>query len=82
MRLKFKEVRDMIQLCPKCRGSKFQLQEIDVENTPYVFMSIQCKSCGHPIGATTLENVPATLIKYGKEILDKLNSIERKLNQQ
>ncbi len=71
----------MTQLCPKCGGNKFQLQEIDVEDTPYVFMSIQCKSCGHPIGVTTLENVPATLIKYGKDILDKLDSIESKLNQ-
>ena len=44
-------------------------------------MAIQCKVCGYPIGVTTLENVPATLIKYGTKILDKLDLIERKLNQ-
>lgn len=75
------EVYNMTQLCPKCGCSKFQLQDIDVENTSYAFMSIQCKGCGYPIGVTTLENVPATLIKYGKDILDKLDAIERKLNQ-
>ena len=71
----------MTQLCPKCSCSKFQLQNIDIENTPYRFMSIQCKSCGYPIGVTTNENVSATLIKYGKKILDKLDLIESKLNQ-
>ena len=71
----------MTQLCPKCGCSKFQLQNIDIENTSYEFMSIQCKSCGYPIGVTTNENVPATLIMYGKEILDKLDLIESKLNQ-
>lgn len=81
MHLKFKQVDNMAQLCPKCGCSKFQLQDIDVENTPYGFMAIQCKVCGYPIGVTTLENVPATLIKYGTKILDKLDLIERKLNQ-
>lgn len=81
MRLEIKEVNIMTQLCPKCGCSKFQLQDIDVENTNYGFMSIQCKGCGYPIGVTTVENVPATLVKYGKKILDKLDSIESKLNQ-
>ena len=81
MRLKIKEVNIMTQFCPKCGCSKFQLQDIDVENTPYGFMSIQCKGCGYPIGVTTVENVPATLVEYGKKILDKLDSIESKFNQ-
>ena len=81
LRLKIKEVNIMTQLCPKCGCSKFQLQDIDVENTPYGFMSIQCKGCGYPIGVTTVENVPATLVEYGKKILDKLDSIESKFNQ-
>lgn len=44
-------------------------------------MSIQCKGCGYPIGVTTVENVPVTLVEYGKKILDKLDSIESKFNQ-
>lgn len=81
LQLKFKDVYDMTQLCPKCGCSKFQLQNIDIENTSYAFVSIQCKVCGHTIGVTTLENAPATIVKYGKKTLDKLDDVERKLNQ-
>ena len=44
-------------------------------------MSVQCKGCGYPIGVTTLENAPATLVKYGKKILDKLDNLDGKFNQ-
>lgn len=72
----------MNQLCPKCGCSKFQLQEINIENTPHIFVSVQCKGCGYPISVTTFENTPATLTKYRNEILSKLDSIKRKLNQE
>ena len=70
----------MKQLCPKCECGEFQLQELNIANTSYHFMSIQCKHCGYPIGVTTLDNVPELLREYGKNILDRLDEIERKLN--
>lgn len=71
----------MKQICPKCGSTKFQLVDIDIENCQYGFMSISCKACGYSIGITNYENVPATTIKYGKEILDKLNRMELALKE-
>lgn len=62
----------MKQKCPKCGNTKFQLVDIDIENTQYHFMSISCKTCGYSIGITNYENIPATVMEYGKCILDKL----------
>ena len=45
------------------------------------FASIQCKVCGHSIGITTMENSPATIVKYGKEILDKLEMLEKEIQK-
>jgi predicted nucleic-acid-binding Zn-ribbon protein len=73
----------MKQICPKCGSTKFQLVDIDIdiENCQYGFTSISCKACGYSIGITNYENVPATTIKYGKEILDKLNRMELALKE-
>ncbi len=71
----------MKQICPKCGSTKFQLVNIDIENCTFSFMSISCKACGCSIGITNYENVPATTIKYGKEILDKLGRMEQTLKE-
>ena len=69
----------MKQLCPKCANSTFQLADIDIEGSIYSFTSVQCKHCGFPSGVINYENIPATVIKKGNEILTKLSQIERKL---
>ena len=71
----------MNQICPKCGSTKFQLSDIDIDNSIYSFVSVQCKSCGHSIGITTMENSPATIVKYGKEILDKLEMLEKEIQK-
>lgn len=71
----------MKQTCPKCGSTKFQLVDIDIDNCPYGFVSISCKICGCSIGITNYENTPGTTIKYGNEILDKLNRIELDLKE-
>ena len=40
----------MTQICPKCKGTKFVLQNIDIDNCNYPFVSIQCKTCGNSMG--------------------------------
>lgn len=71
----------MNQICPKCGSTKFQLSDIDIDNSIYSFVSIRCKVCGHSIGITTMENPPATIVKYGKEILDKLEMLEKEIQK-
>ena len=71
----------MNQICPKCGSTKFQLSDIDIDNSIYSFVSVQCKSCGHSLGITTIENSLATIVKYGKEILDKLEMLEKEIQK-
>jgi predicted nucleic-acid-binding Zn-ribbon protein len=71
----------MKQICPKCGNTKFQFTDIDIDNCTFSFLSISCKACGHSIGVINHENVPATTIKYGKEILDKLGRMEQTLKE-
>jgi predicted nucleic-acid-binding Zn-ribbon protein len=71
----------MNQICPKCGSTKFQLSDINLDNSIYSFVSVQCKSCGLSLGITTIENSPATIVKYGKEILDKLEMLEKEIQK-
>lgn len=67
----------MKQICPKCGNTKFQLTDIDITNCPYGYMAVSCTNCNYPIGIVNYENIPATTIKYGKEILDKIEKLEK-----
>lgn len=67
----------MKQACPKCGNTKFQLADIEITNCAYGYMALSCTNCGYPIGVVNYENIPATTIKYGKEILDKIETLEK-----
>lgn len=70
----------MKQSCPKCGGQKFQFAEINIVNSEFPFITVQCTNCRYPIGVTNSSNVIETLYKYKEEIKTKLISIEKEIN--
>lgn len=72
----------MKQSCPKCGHQKFQFAEIDIVNSEFPFITVQCIHCGYPIGVTNSSNVIETLYKYKEEIKTKLTDIEKEINDQ
>lgn len=71
----------MTQICPKCKGTKFVLQNIDIDNCNYSFVSIQCKTCGNSLGVTTFENVPNAIQKLGCSLEKRINELEKQINK-
>lgn len=71
----------MTQICPKCKGTKFVLQNIDIDNCNYPFVSIQFKTCGNSMGVTTFENVPNSIQKLGYLLEERINDLEKQINE-
>lgn len=57
--------------CAKCGRTQFELKEIELKNSRFHFMSVQCVSCGTPIGILDYMNIG--------DMLEKQNSAIRKI---
>ena len=67
-------------VCPKCSSSLFVMKRINVES-PYVYLSIQCKECNNIIGTTEYGNVSNSLNKVGTELEEKIDKILKLLEK-
>ena len=61
--------------CPKCGRTAFQVNDITIGDTSFLFKAIQCKNCKAVISIIPATYIPETL----KEIKEKLNAIEKKI---
>lgn len=59
--------------CPSCKGTTFQVQEMNVLNSNYRLNAINCTGCGTIISVSEFYNIGARLDKLAKKLNVKLD---------
>jgi len=54
--------------CPKCDGTKFELNLIEPKKARYKMYAINCSSCGAVVSVTDFHDIAARLDKMDKRI--------------
>jgi len=61
--------------CPHCKGSSFELKEVEPSQSKYKLNFVQCSSCGAPFGVTEYMNITAMLERQNEAIRSIANTV-------
>ena len=67
-----------ITRCGHCQATRFEIKTIEPTGSAYKLISVQCASCGVPIGVTNYFDV-GSIVKGNEKILKSLETKVRNM---
>ena len=57
-----------LSTCIKCESKRFELKELEAQDSAYRIYAVQCAKCGGVVGIRDYHNVPVMIQKLAKAL--------------